>query len=314
MGLVARVFALLLSLVMGAVLGCSELPPPQPNPGLTVVCKNTVNEDHSFLDWELIVGVDSIESGEPFTATLDGIAVFDEFFLDRAQILIRDGVKEVNLVELNATVHVRSGATGDDVILKPEPIPYECFIGRSPCDPANDVLDDPPDPPGLRGNTDCEPQSDVNPCGRFVSLPISTDCFPDGVCAGLGKAGPDSQCDLNAFCVTGALPLRLQEATGHYTAATDKTEVLFGWDDQSTGATRQEGGENDGTWILPPSIYEEPAGPIGFRLTVGGFPVALDCTMGVGSKGPLGCDSRDFLSCPTPDSELVSLPIQTDGL
>ena len=106
---------------MGAVVGCSELPPPKPPPpGPTVACKNSLSAELSFLDWELIVGADSIESAEPFTATLGGIALFGEPFLDTAQELIPRGVQEVDLVALNATVHVRSGATGDDVVLKPD--------------------------------------------------------------------------------------------------------------------------------------------------------------------------------------------------
>ena len=56
-------------------------------------------------------------SGEPFTATLGGIAAFDEAFLDAAQTGIAGGVETVNLVELNATVHVRSGTTGDDDVV-----------------------------------------------------------------------------------------------------------------------------------------------------------------------------------------------------
>ena len=193
------------------------------------------------------------------------------------------------------------------------PIAYECFLGRSPCDPANDVLDDPPDPPGLRGNTDCEPVAVTNSCGRFVSLPISTECGPEGICAGLGKAGPDSQCVLNGFCVTGALSLRLQEATGRYTADA-QGDVLFGWDDESTGATVREEGPDEGTWILPEAVYGEPVGPNGFRITVGGFPVALECTMGVDCKDPeLGSGCLSFLSSPTPASELISFPIQAEA-
>jgi len=317
--LVSGAFVVLLFLAMGLVVACSELPPPEPPPpGPTVTCRNTSTDDISFLNWELIVRPDPIESGEPFTAILGGNAVFNESFLDTAQTVIPGGVEEVNLVGLKATVHVRSGATGDDVVLTVDPAlydGYQCSFDKSPCDLANDVLDDPPRAPGLRGNTDCdEPAvSPANPCGRFVSLPTSRDCFPEGICDGLGKAGPDSQCELNGFCVTGDLPLRLQEDTGQYTAATNKTEVLFGWDDESTGATIEEEGRNEGTWILPEADYYAATGPNGFRITVAGFPVALECTMGVDSQGPHGVDSFDPLSSPTPNSELITFPIQTEG-
>lgn len=312
MGSWCRPFVLLVSLVMGLVLGCSQLPPePEPPAGPFVACTNSVDDAMAFLNWELIVHPDSIASGEPFTATLGGNAVFDEDFLDAAQDTFPAGVEEVNLVEAKATVRVRSGATGDDVVLKPEPIAYECLLGRDPCDPANDLEGD----AGLRGNTDCEPEGDFNPCGRFVSLPTSFDCAREGVCATRRK---HAQCDRNGFCITGDLLVRLQETTGTYTAATDKTEVLFGWDDDGTGATRQEGGDNHGTWILPEAAYEEPPGSNGIRVTAisreapGSLPVGLECTMGVPSRGP-PCNSVDFLSCPTPDSELVSFPIQMEA-
>jgi len=260
------------------------------------------------------VSPEPIESGQPFTATLGGTALFDESFLDAAQDAFAGGVKEVDMVEFKATVHVRSGATGDDVVLELEPIPYQCFRSRTACDPVNDVLADPPKPPGLRGNTECEPVSDANPCGRFIALPISSDCEPGGLCDDLGKIGPASQCDNNRFCITGGLPLALQEATGRYTADIDKTEVLFGWDDQGTGATLQEGGPDDGTWILPPAIYAAPTGPNGFRATVRGLPGALECTMGVNCADPdLGTRCFDpLLSSPTPNEALVSFPIQTE--
>jgi len=278
-------------------------------PGLTLACMTYPGENLGLLDWELFVSTGPIESGEPFTATLGGFAVFPESALDNAQTLFPDGVKEVNYVELNATVHVRSGATGDDVILKVEPtIPYKCSVGRSACDPANDLEG----VPGLRGNTGCQPESAANPCGRFSLLPLSTDCSPGGICADRGKTGPASQCDLNGFCVTGSLRFRLQEATGRYTASA-QGEVLFGWDDQSTGATVQEGGPNNGTWILPPAVYEEPTGPTGLRLTVGGLPLATECTMGVACMDPdLGIDCPAGLMSPTPDSALISFPIQAE--
>jgi len=301
---------------MGAAVGCASIDDGTGGtggeaPGPTVACTNSETSDIGLLDWELSVSPDQpIESGEPFTATLDGIALFDEGFLDAAQDVLPGGVQEVDLVDLSATVHVRSGATGDDVILALDPIeyPYGCFRGRNACDPANDVLDDPPDPPGLRGNTDCEPISATNPCGRFILLPTSSDCEPGGVCADLGKT---DQCENNRFCITAGLPLQLQEATGHYTAAAEG-EVLFGWDDESTGAIIQEGGPNDGTWILPEADYYAPTGPNAVRLTVRGIPVAVECTMGVNCQDfEVGC--RDSLPSPTPDSELISCRIQTEA-
>jgi hypothetical protein len=302
---------LLLFLAMEPAAGCAKIAPSEEAPILSIACRNDVNDGLDFLNWELLVTAEPIESGKPFEATLDGTAFIDEYYLDLAQTVFPGGVREANLVDLNATVHVRSGTTGDDdVVLKPEPIPYECFFGRNTCDPANDLLDDPPDPPGLRGNTDCEPVSDTNPCGRFILVPISIDCDPGGVCDRLGKWGPDSQCELNKFCVTGGVPVPLEEATAQYTANV-RGDVLFGWDDTHT--TTREAGPNEGTWIVPTVPYEEPTGPVGFRVTVAGLPGAVECTMGVDCKGPLGVDvdCLNSLPSPTPDSALISFPIQT---
>jgi len=309
MRLVVRAFVAWL--VTGPVVGCAKVPLPEGPPIVSVGCTNdrTSSDVVSILDWELDVSPEPIESGQPFSATLGGTAVFPEEFLDAAQPFWPGGVREIDLVALNATVRVRSGATGGGVVLHPEPVPYKCFVDKSACNHANDL----PSVPGLVGNTDCEPVNRNNPCGRFYVLPISSDCDPGGACADRGKTGPLSQCELNEFCIIGDQRFPLQEGTGHYTAATDKTEVLFGWDDQSTGATvlRDPNDPNDGTWILPPSVYEEPLGPLGFRVTVFGVRGTMECTMGVDSRGPLGVNSQDELSSPTPDSALIAFPIQT---
>jgi hypothetical protein len=265
------------------------------------------------------VSPEPIESGKPFTATLDGFAVFPEAMIDAGHELLERGVQKGNLVELNATVQVRSGATADDVVvLKPKPVSYTCDFDGSPCDPDHDVLDDPPDPPGLRGNTDCEPVSPANACGRFLFVPTSTDCEPGGICADLGKT---NQCVLHSSCITGDLEIPLQQVSARYTAEAEG-DVLFGWADQGTGATEQEGGPNHGTWILPilyneddplrQEAYQKPTGPIGLRATFAGFPVTLECTMGVNCKDfSVGCSLP--LPSPTPDSELISFPIQPEA-
>jgi hypothetical protein len=271
---------LTMSLMMGPLAGCANPGPTSPSDIIPVICANSVVEDTALLDWELTVRTLPIESGELFTATLDGVAVFNETFLDAAQDVVEGGVKEVNLVDLNATVHVRSGATGADVILTIEPIPYKCDEDRTECDPAND---DVTGVPGRRSNTDCQPEETTNPCGRFVLVPSSTDCASGGVCADLRKTGPSSQCERNGFCLTGDLRIELERASGDYTADS-QGEVLFGWADESTGATIEE---------MP--IFADPTGPIGLRVGIGPLLVALECTMGVD----------------TPDSALISFPIET---
>jgi hypothetical protein len=303
----ASVLALLMMLEPAA--GCAKFDSPDGGdaPLTTVACSDSLSFS-SILDWQLIVVPNTIQGGEPFRASLDGVAVFDESFLDEAQLRIFGGVKRVNLVELKATVHVRSGATatGPDPVLTPDEniYDYECALSPTACDPDHDLEGD----PGARPNTDCEPQSALNPCGRFILLPIAADCSPGGICEGLKKN--ESQCKVNGFCITGDLPVELGADTARYTADSDGN-VRFGWaEGEVTGATVQDSGPNEGTWILPEAIYEEPTGPVGLRVTVGGFPVAFECTMGVDSRGPLGVGSRDFLSSRTPDSALVSFPIE----
>jgi len=306
-----RLLAMRCLFVMGvcSLVGCAGLEAPTPDPNtkiISVACADNLTPDIGILDWQLRVVSTPIRSGEPFTVTVSGVAGFSEVYLDAAQPVIPGGVTEVDFVGFKATVHVRSGAFGPDVTLVMEDMPYECFFGKTPCDPANDL----PSVPGVRGNTDCRPESDTNPCGRFVRAPTSSDCVPDGVCASLGKTGPGSQCELNGFCITGAGEFALQEASAQYVADTEGA-VLFGWADESTGAAIQQSGPNAGTWILPEAVYGEPIGPVGLRATVAGFPVAIECAMGVHSKGPLGVDSLDFLSSPTPDSALLAFPIES---
>jgi hypothetical protein len=297
---------------IGSVMACTELPPTADSPILSVGCAINVSEtEGAIANWELTVSPEPIEAGKPFSATLGGFAVFQESFLDDGQVFFSGGVDELDLVELNATVHVRSGATGDDVVLKPAAFPYVCDEDRTACDPANDVVDDPPRPPGLRANTDCEPVSPGNQCGRFIGLPISRDCGPGGICTDLGKTGPDSQCEDNGFCITGDLRIPLQEATGQYIAASTG-RVLFGWADESTGATVKQDEPNKGTWILPEPLYSEPAGPVGFRVNIRGIGTAAECAMAVQCSDPvLGVDcANEQLASPTPSEALLSFPIQ----
>ena len=185
---------------------------------ITVGCTNNVTTDVSILPFELAVDTDGITGGASFEATFNAVAQFSEVFLDAAQGAVPGGVTKASLVELNATVHVRSGATGDDTVMELEDIPYTCTLDDEagmavPCDPANDQASI----PGRLPNTDCVPTGFFNPCALFVSIPTSDDCSPTGECVSLGKStdGTDGQC-LNGFCVTGGLPLPLKEATGTY--------------------------------------------------------------------------------------------------
>jgi hypothetical protein len=255
-----------------------------------------VTADISILDWELTVTPDgAITGGAAFDAELDGIAFFAESFLDAAQAVVPGGIKSAALADVAATVLVRSGATGDPVTLGPSDLPYTCQIGGASCDPANST-------PG-GSNPDCEPVGGFNQCLQFVEIPNSEDCAPGGVCDMLGKTGEGSQCANNGFCVTGPLPLQLEAATGSYTADAEG-DILFGWDDANTGATVAV----DGTYDLPPAVFNDPTPPNGLRV-IALLQVALQCTMAVDSNGPDGVSVPDA-SSPTPDSALISFPIE----
>ena len=100
------------------------------------------------------------QPAQEFTAELDGTAFFAESFLDAALAVVSRTPQVASSWQTSqATVLVRSGATGDPVVLGASDIPYTCAserIGRAvSCDPANDVAGG--------ANTDCMPQWRVQP-------------------------------------------------------------------------------------------------------------------------------------------------------
>lgn len=259
---------------------------------ISVACTNNVAPVVSVLGWELTVepNPDPIQGGEVFNAIVKGTAVASESFLTAAR-QIQPGLEELYLLDIKATVHVRSGATGDDVPLKIMPIPYKCAIGRTECDPEKDL----PSIPGLRGNPDCNTDLNFDPCVRLVRLPISEDCSKGGECEAAGRTGPGSICSTDGFCITDDLRLEFEPASSGAYTADSGGEVLFGWADAATIL-------DDETLLLPPADFDSPVGPIGLRVGVGVVGVALECAMGVEGPGETGRR--------TPDSALISFQIQ----
>jgi hypothetical protein len=247
--------------------------------------------------------------GSPFTATLGGVALFSEAFLDAAQGAVVGGVREAGLVDITATVQTRgAGATGADVPMTAgSDLDYTCWIqlgaSRTPCDPANDL----PSIPGSRGNTDCLGIAQ-DPCLRIITVPTSDDCAAGGECEMLGKSG---QCSSNGFCVTGGLPLPLDEAVGSYTAGASGSTALFGWFDDPAGDVPTIGTPAvnvDGTWNLGQATYTGVAGPIGLAVFAG-LNVQLECIMGVDAGDPdYGVGVPDQAN-PTPDELLISFDV-----
>ncbi|MBW2222908.1 MAG: hypothetical protein JRF54_01600, partial [Deltaproteobacteria bacterium] len=172
-------------------------------------CTNSVTTGQSPFPYTLIVDVqEAIFASTPFTANLDGVGFFPEFFLDAAQGVVPGGVNQAILEDMISTVQVRSGATGPEVgllvdvgALVPGPTQFCTFPTSTQCTADSECTVPPCLPP-------------VN----LATIPNSTDCSVGGVCDLLGKNA--SQCLLNGFCVTGPLIIDLQEQTSiAYTAA-----------------------------------------------------------------------------------------------
>lgn len=147
----------------------------------------------------------------------------------------------------------------------------------------------------------------ANPCGEFTTLTTSDDCDLGGRCDDLGKSGPESQCERHKFCVRGPLEIVLEaEAKGFLAAGAGN--VVFGWDDQNTGAELdQSGGPKDGAYVLPPAAFGDDMGPNAFRSLLQtsdgeSEEIAFECTMAAGLPARL---------TPTPDASLISFEIET---
>jgi hypothetical protein len=209
-------------------------------------------------------------------------------------------VQQADLVNLAATVQIRTGGTLPTVTLTNAPLPTTCLIGGTACNPANDGAS----VPGSQPNTDCVPTGTFNPCQALVALPVSSDCAVSGVCDNLGKKA--SQCDLNGFCVTGGLPLDLQSQNSSFTAAASGI-VNFGFADQGTGATVQ----GNGTYALPAAVFTAPATLNEIKVNASGLSVALRCTMAVDAGGPDGpTPPVPDQASPTPDDLLIEFAIE----
>lgn len=276
------------------------------------------------LRWKLRVDPDEIASNETFAAELTAVGSLAEYLFDAGQLLIEGGFKTIQVVELQATVHIRRGATDfdggpPDVILgidiDQEPTCTYDATGKTggagpfpQCSKENDNPED-------GSNDDCTGfggmgmPDPANRCGWLVDIPTSSDC---AFCDSLEKPTSTAQCELNGFCVSGPATVPLKGTLDGF-RADDQGHVFFGWDDrpERTGATiREDGGCNDGTWILPSVAFDDPLGPTAIRLIAGGIPIAFECTMGVPSRFEDGVMSCDALASPTPDHRLIAFPIQ----
>jgi hypothetical protein len=266
-----------------------------PDPATKVVtmgCTNNVTPDISILPFELTVDPTAIVASSAFTADLSGVAVFSETFLD-AGLSAVPGLKQATLVSAAATVQVRSGATGAGVVLNAEPIPLTCSGGMNAGGSCTTAADCPPGAPYVS-------------CAQIVLIPIIDGTGDACAACNAINATKAAQCTANGYCVApGDLPLQLETVTGASYTADASGSVLFGFDDQNTGATLN----GNGTYALPPAIFGNPVTPNGVRVIAAVLQVALQCTMAVDSGGPDGVGVPDAAS-PTPDSALISFDIQ----
>ena len=270
---------------------------PRQSKTISVACTNNITADIFVLPATLSVDPQSVVAGLADDWKLEGIAEFPELLLDIAQEAVPGGMTQVDLVDTQWTVHVRSGAEATDTTLTAKSLPTTCLIGGTACNSANDGAS----VPGSQPNTDCVPTGTFNPCKANVSVPTSTDCAVGGSCDVLGKLA--SQCSVNGFCVTGGLRIPLEAQFVSVTPSASGS-VLIGWDDQSTGATVSP----NGTYALPAAVFTAPPSPLEMKINASGLSIALACTMAVDSNGPDGVGVPGQ-SSPTPDSALISFPI-----
>ncbi len=318
---------------------------------INVACTSGVLQPN-FIGLDLTVKTPSLPDGassKPFTAEVGGVARFPRWIMQPASKIVPGGIQQAVLVEVAVTAQVRSGATGDDVLLRedasaisPGLTNFCQFPPDQVCDPANDL--DPNDP--SMGNTDClggVQGVSCLPARLVIDLPVSTDCGPGGACEAIGEgfADEDSACDLNGNCIVDDLDIPLATATMDLTPD-PSGEILLGFADQNvpdlTLCPDPDPDEctqpfhADGSYDIPAAVYAEPAPPTGFRVDLMSLIAPLQCAMaepgGVcagqttlgcltdadcGGAAPCDFVSVEGVSMPTPDSSLLAIPIGDPG-
>jgi hypothetical protein len=184
--------------------------------------------------------------------------------------------------------------------LSSEAIPYECALGGTPCDPANDQAS----VPGQRGNSDCVPTGAFNICGRAFDIPTSDDCAPGGLCDNLdgGTGTKNEQCEDNGFCVISSLPLPLLGQDVEVTPDAGGGPIYLGWFDDPAVCPDPAGS----ACTLPPTVFANPTGPIGLRINASGLILALECNMAVDDGTGTGAAT-------SADADLLEITAQPPG-
>ena len=346
-----------------------------------VGCTNNVTIAQTPFPYDLSIQVTSpIVGGCSFEAELDGVGFFPEFFLDTAQSVICPGLRVAELKDFAATVQVRSGATGDDVVLGidldtlvPGPTRLCNFPADQECSDDADCSGGvcrPPvnlqELPVLEGTPNSEGGCDVGACPVVAGALPDCDCsaclaldVDAGTCtegqAGTSECAKENQCRTNGFCISGPLTVELAAVTGSYTARAPGGQVLWGWADKNVPDLTLCPADSpkcpssfpqfvDGCYQIPVAVATADPEPIGIRLGAGRLDVAIQCAMaedggectdagGTGTRVGCLCDDLtdvdgecpssscasgetcvgvgqdNDIVCPSPDSSLVSCPI-----
>jgi hypothetical protein len=246
---------------------------------IPVACTNNFNlgSTDAVLQHSYELTVDpqgEVSSAAQFAVMFGGHAVIPEMWLDLLQGLAPGGVSEITISEIDASVAVRSGATGPNVSLhvdESEIVPGSMRFCTFPTDRV------------CASDGDCDFGVCLPPT-MFVEIPQSDDCVPGGFCDSAGKS---DQCDSNGFCVASELKLPFEQELGVFQAA-DSGHVLIGW--------------NEDVPTPPYAIYREAAGPNGVRWGVGKAHFAFECYMG-------RADPDGTAALTLPDDDLISIPI-----
>jgi hypothetical protein len=246
---------------------------------IPVACTNNFNLGpvDAVLQHSYVLTVEPLEqvsSGSDFGLVFGGHAVIPEMWLDLLQWLAPGGVSEIKVSELNASVAVRSGATGPNISL---------HVDESEMSPGSMRFCTFPTERVCASDGDCDFGACLPPT-MFVEIPHSEDCTPGGFCDSAGKS---DQCDSNGFCVASELKLPFKPELGAFEAA-DSGDVLIGW--------------NEDVPTPPYAIYGEAAGPNGARWIVGKAHFAFECYMGRAND-----DGTAALTLA--DDDLISIPI-----
>jgi len=267
---------------------------------ITVGCANNASDFILILNWQLFVEPEgTVTANAEFTAEIEGVAFFSKAFLD-AGLALFPGLTRASLTAVSATVSVRSGATGDDVVLVAPEIDGECSRVPAECEV----------------DSDCAGFDFGEFCARYIELPISKfcdsvafpedgdgtcdeACAPGGVCESFSVG--ETQCLANDYCVLSDLALQLAPQTATFTAAAEGP-ALFGWWDDDQAYPKND----DGTYQLPAGApTTDPVPPLALQVVAGAVPIALECVMAVdsgSSDGVATCSGgdNDGTSCERP--------------